>query len=98
MQAQIVRQLPGAEQVLGTQQVMPILAAQVAQIGSIMEPIMQAFRQQAPELRWQMIQGPVQNSQITNEQFTISYRVTANNTTPAGTYKNTILYTIVPSY
>jgi len=42
--------------------------------------------------------GPVQNSQITNEQFTISYRVTANNTTPAGTYKNTILYTIVPSY
>ena len=42
--------------------------------------------------------GPVTNSQITNEQFTVSYRVTANNTTPAGTYTNTILYTIVPSY
>jgi hypothetical protein len=42
--------------------------------------------------------GPVTNSQISNEQFTVSYRVTANNTTPAGTYTNTIIYTIVPSY
>lgn len=42
--------------------------------------------------------GPVASSQITNEQFTVSYRVTANNTTPAGTYSNTIIYTIVPSY
>jgi hypothetical protein len=42
--------------------------------------------------------GPVSNSQITNEQYTVSYRVTANATTPAGTYKNTIIYTIVPSY
>ncbi len=42
--------------------------------------------------------GPVTTSQITNEQFKVSYRVTANNTTPAGTYTNTIIYTIVPSY
>ena len=42
--------------------------------------------------------GPVMNSPITNEQYTVSYRVTANNTTPAGTYTNTIIYTIVPSY
>jgi hypothetical protein len=42
--------------------------------------------------------GPVTTSQITNEQYTVSYRVTANNTTPAGTYSNTIIYTIVPSY
>lgn len=42
--------------------------------------------------------GPVTTTEISNEQFTVSYRVTANNTTPAGTYKNTILYTIVPAY
>jgi hypothetical protein len=42
--------------------------------------------------------GPVTTSQITNEQFKVSYRVTANNVTPAGTYTNTIIYTIVPSY
>jgi len=42
--------------------------------------------------------GPVTNTEISNEQFTVSYRVTANNTTPAGTYTNTIIYTIVPSY
>ncbi|SRR6266568_3842627 len=42
--------------------------------------------------------GPVTNSQISNEQFTVNYRVSANNITPAGTYTNTIIYTIVPSY
>lgn len=42
--------------------------------------------------------GPVLNSQISNETFTISYRITGDNTTPAGTYTNTILYSIVPSY
>lgn len=42
--------------------------------------------------------GPVTNTEITNEQYTVSYRVTASNTTPAGTYSNTIMYTIVPSY
>lgn len=42
--------------------------------------------------------GPVLSSQISNETFTISYRITGNNTTPSGTYTNTILYTIVPSY
>lgn len=41
--------------------------------------------------------GPVTNNQI-NDSTTVSYRVTANNTTPAGTYTNTIIYTIVPSY
>ena len=41
--------------------------------------------------------GPVTNSQI-NDSTTVSYRVTATNTTPAGTYTNTIIYTIVPSY
>jgi hypothetical protein len=42
--------------------------------------------------------GPVQNNEILNEQYTISYRVQANSITPAGTYTNTILYTIVPTY
>lgn len=42
-------------------------------------------------------QGPVINNPI-NDSFTISYRVTGNTTTPAGTYSNTIIYTIVPSY
>jgi hypothetical protein len=42
--------------------------------------------------------GPVTNSEISNEQFTVSYRVTADNATPAGTYSNEIIYTIVPSY
>jgi hypothetical protein len=42
--------------------------------------------------------GPVTTSPITNEHFQVSYRVTASNTTPAGKYTNTILYTIVPSY
>lgn len=42
--------------------------------------------------------GPVTATEISNEQFTVSYRVTTSNTTPAGTYSNTIMYTIVPSY
>jgi hypothetical protein len=42
--------------------------------------------------------GPVQSSPISNEQFTIGYRVTANNTTPSGTYKNVILYTVMATY
>jgi hypothetical protein len=41
--------------------------------------------------------GPVTNNQI-NDSFTVSYRVTGNAVTPAGTYSNTIIYTIVPSY
>jgi hypothetical protein len=42
--------------------------------------------------------GPVQNPTISNEQFTVSYRVTGNGVTPAGTYNNTLIYTITPSY
>lgn len=42
--------------------------------------------------------GPVTSSQISNEQFTISYRITGSNTTPADTYTNTIIYTIVPTW
>jgi hypothetical protein len=42
--------------------------------------------------------GPVQDPTITNEQFVVSYRVTVDSTTPAGTYTNVILYTIVPTF
>lgn len=42
--------------------------------------------------------GPVQSPAISNEQFTISYRVTGDNTTTAGRYSNTIIYTIVAGY
>lgn len=42
--------------------------------------------------------GPVQNPVISNEEFNISYRITVDATTPAGTYTNVILYTIVPSF
>lgn len=42
--------------------------------------------------------GPSLNTQISNESFTISYRITGDNTTKAGTYSNTILYSIAPSY
>jgi hypothetical protein len=41
---------------------------------------------------------PVQDPTISNEQFVVSYRVTVDATTPAGTYSNIILYTIVPVY
>lgn len=42
--------------------------------------------------------GPVTTTPISNEQFTISYRITGDNLTKTGTYSNTILYSIVPSY
>jgi len=42
--------------------------------------------------------GPVQSAPISNEQFTVGYNVVVSATTPAGTYGNVILYTIVPSY
>jgi len=42
--------------------------------------------------------GPVQNNPISNEQFTIGYYVAVDAITPAGTYSNVILYTIVPSF
>lgn len=35
---------------------------------------------------------------VTNDAQTISYRITATSSTPAGTYKNTVIYTIVPEY
>ena len=35
---------------------------------------------------------------VTNDNTTVSYRLTATSSTPAGTYRNTIIYTIVPSY
>jgi hypothetical protein len=35
---------------------------------------------------------------VTADAKTISYRVTVNNATRAGTYQNTIIYTIVPTY
>ncbi len=41
--------------------------------------------------------GPV-TTPISSEQFTISYRVTANTQTPAGTYGTTVSYIVVPSY
>jgi hypothetical protein len=41
--------------------------------------------------------GPVL-SPISSEAFNISYRVTGNNTTKAGTYTTTVLYIVVPSY
>lgn len=42
--------------------------------------------------------GPVTSTEISGEQFTITYRVTGDAITKAGTYQNTILYTIVPSW
>ena len=41
--------------------------------------------------------GPVLTP-ILNEQFTISYRVTADPFTPAGNYKTTIIYIVVPTF
>ena len=42
--------------------------------------------------------GPIESSAISNEQFTISYRVTADSTTPAGNYQNKIIYIVLPTY
>lgn len=41
--------------------------------------------------------GPIL-SPIVNEQFTVSYRLTAPNTQTAGTYTTTILYVVVPTF
>ncbi len=41
--------------------------------------------------------GPIV-SPVVNEQFNLSYRVTATSTTPAGEYKTTVVYTVVPTY
>lgn len=41
--------------------------------------------------------GPIL-SPIANEQFTVSYRVTANATTTAGQYRTTVIYIAVPTY
>ncbi len=41
--------------------------------------------------------GPVTSS-ISNEQFTVSYRVTADAATKAGTYQTTIIYVVVPTF
>ncbi|MFC1646974.1 hypothetical protein ACFL1A_01690 [Patescibacteria group bacterium] len=40
----------------------------------------------------------VDESTISNEQFTISYRVTASENHSAGAYTNTLLYVVVPVY
>lgn len=42
-------------------------------------------------------EGPV-TTPISNEQFTVSYRVTANETQRSGTYATTVLYIVVPEY
>jgi hypothetical protein len=41
--------------------------------------------------------GPI-TSAISNEQFTVSYRVSVNETQPAARYSTTVLYIVVPSY
>jgi len=41
--------------------------------------------------------GPVVTA-ISDEAFTVTYRVTAASTTPAGAYKTTVLYIVVPTY
>lgn len=42
--------------------------------------------------------GPVTNTEISNENFIVSYRITTSNTQAPGTYTNTILYSIVPTW
>lgn len=42
--------------------------------------------------------GPIITTPINNETFTISYRVTAASTTPAGKYLTNIEYIVVPQY
>lgn len=41
--------------------------------------------------------GPILST-ISNEQFTINYRVTVNSSQKAGRYTTTVLYVVVPSY
>jgi len=40
----------------------------------------------------------IENPTVTNEQFTITYRVTGDASTKAGAYKNTVVYVVVPVY
>lgn len=40
----------------------------------------------------------IEDPTVTNEQFTITYRVTASETTTAGAYTNTVIYVVVPTY
>lgn len=42
--------------------------------------------------------GPIVESPISNEQFTVSYKVKAPSNTPAGIYTNTVIYVVVPVY
>ncbi len=42
--------------------------------------------------------GPIQSSAISNEQFTISYKVTTSSTQNAGNYTSTIQYIVVGTY
>ena len=42
--------------------------------------------------------GPIQDPAVSNEPFTITYKVAGSSTTPAGVYHNTVMYSIVPTY
>lgn len=42
--------------------------------------------------------GPIVETPISNEQFTVSYRVTVDETAKAGSYTNTVMYIVVPEY
>lgn len=42
--------------------------------------------------------GPIVETPITNEQVTVSYRVTAPENSVAGRYKNSLIYVVVPVY
>lgn len=42
--------------------------------------------------------GPIIETPISNESFNISYRVTGNEQIRAGSYQNTVIYIIVPTY
>ncbi len=40
----------------------------------------------------------ITDTPVTNEQFTISYRVTVNDNQPAGSYTTSLVYVVVPEY
>ena len=40
----------------------------------------------------------IEDPTVTNEQFTITYRVTGSDTTVPGAYTNTVIYVVVPTY
>ena len=42
--------------------------------------------------------GIISGSSVSNEQFTITHRVTTNDDQPAGTYQTTIIYSATASY